>query len=193
MLPINREQAIELLNKDNPSTSNMNHYIESEAIMQGLAEHLEEDVEYWAMLGLLHDVDWEQTKDNVGEHGSKTAEILSKAGFDEKFIHLIQSHTYGYELVPKFLDKKRTEKVEYCLAASETMTGIVHAYALMRGKKISDMQVKGLKKKFKDKSFAANCNREIIREIEKTGLELSEFFQIAIDSIKKIKEEVGLE
>ena len=79
------------------------------------------------------------------------------------------------------------------MAASETLTGIIYAYALMRGKRISDMQVKGLKKKFKDKAFAQTCNRKIIREIEQTGLELSEFFQIAIDSVKGIKEEIGLE
>ena len=68
-----------------------------------------------------------------------------------------------------------------------------HAYALMRGKKISDMEVSGLKKKFKDKAFAANCSREIIMEIEKTGLSLDEFFRIAIESVKNIKSEIGLE
>ena len=78
------------------------------------------------------------------------------------------------------------------MAASETITGIIYAYALMRGKKISDMEVKGLKKKFKDKKFAENCNRDIVREIEQTGLTLDEFFQIAIDSVKKIKDQIGL-
>ena len=82
--------------------------------------------------------------------------------------------------------------MEFCLASAETLTGIIYAYALMRGKRISDMEVKGLKKKFKDKTFAANCNREIIREIEKAGLSLDEFFGIAIDGIKSIKGDVGL-
>jgi len=84
------------------------------------------------------------------------------------------------------------EKVEHCLASAETMTGIIYAYALMRDKRISDMELKGLKKKFKDKAFAQNCNREIIREIEKTGLTLDEFFQISIDALKNIKSEIGL-
>ena len=192
-LPINREQALELLKKDDLLESDLNHYLESEAIMKGLAEKFGEDIEYWGMLGLLHDIDWAATKENVEEHGTKAVDMLVDAGFDENFIHVLQSHVYGYDKIPKFADKQRSEKIEYCLAAAETMTGIIYAYALMRGKKISDMQTKGLKKKFKDKTFASNCNRDVIREIEKAGLELSEFFQISIDSIKKIKGDIGLE
>ena len=191
-LPISREQAIELLNSYNQKTSDMNHYLESEAIMRELAKHFNEDVEYWGILGLLHDVDWALTRDNPTEHLTKTKEILSKKGFDDEFIQIILSHGFGHEIMPHLKYKKRTRKIEHSLAAAETMTGIIYAYALMRDRKISDMKVKGLKKKFKDKSFAANCNREIIKEIEKTGLELNEFFEISINTIKKIKEEVGL-
>jgi len=211
VLPITREQAIELLKKYNQKESDMNHYLESEAIMRGLAEKFgaldghnsgEPDVEYWGMLGLLHDVDWALTRDNVSEHLAKAPEILKEAGFsprddsgepDEEFISVVESHGWGHEILPQWKDKKREKKVEHALAAAETMTGIIYAYALMRGKRISDMQVKGLKKKFKDKNFATNCNREIIREIEKTGLTLDEFFEISIESLKRIKEEIGLE
>jgi len=191
-LPINREQAIELLKKYPQEESDMNHYLESETIMRALAEKFEEDGEYWGMLGLLHDVDWALTKNEVAEHCIKVEEILKDVGFDEEFIQIIQSHGYGHEVIPKFKDKQRTEKIEYALAASETLTGIIYAYALMRGKKISDMEVKGLKKKFKDKAFAANCDREIIKEIEKTGLTLDEFLELSINAIKKIKDEIGL-
>ena len=89
--------------------------------------------------------------------------------------------------------KKRTKKIEHALAAAETLTGLIHTYALMRGKKISDMKAKGLKKKFKDKSFAAKIHRNIIEECKDIGLELNEFFEIAIESIKKIKNKVWLE
>lgn len=191
-LPINREQAIELLKKYPQEESDMNHYLESETIMRALAEKFEEDGEYWGMLGLLHDVDWALTKNEVAEHCIKVEEILKDVGFDEEFIQIIQSHGYGHEVIPKFKDKQRTEKIEYALAASETLTGIIYAYALMRGKKISDMEVKGLKKKFKDRAFAANCDREIIKEIEKTGLTLDEFLELSINAIKKIKDEIGL-
>ena len=198
---ISREKAIELLNSFEQKESDMNHYLESEAIMRGLAEHFNSlpssseqvDADYWGMLGLLHDVDWALTRENPSEHLSKTPEILKEAGFDEEFIGIVLSHGYGHEILPQWKNKQREKKVEHALAAAETMTGIIYAYALMRGKRISDMEVKGLKKKFKDKAFAQNCNREIIREIEKTGLELSEFFQISIDALKNIKGEIGLE
>ena len=117
--------------------------------------------------------------------------LLSDAGFDETFIHIILSHGYGFDCAD-LLHKKRTEKIEHALAAGETITGLIHAYALMRGKKISDMDAKGLLKKYKDKKFAQGCDREIIAEIEHVGIPLEEFFKIAIEAISGIKEEVGL-
>ncbi len=192
-LPINRGQALELLKQYEQTESDMNHYLESEAIMRALAEKFGEDTEYWGMLGLLHDVDWALTRNNIKEHLTKAPEILKEAGFDDEFINIIISHGYGHEILPQWIDKKRTEKIQHALAASETLTGIIYAYALMRGKKISDMEVKGLKKKFKDKSFAATCNRNIVKEIEQVGLSLDEFLELSIEAIKEIKDEVGLE
>ncbi len=193
-LPITRSRAIEIL-KSIPGNGDfeIGHYLESEAIMRGVARRLGEDEDYWGMLGLLHDIDWGLTKNEVSKHLTLAPEMLKKEGFDDEFIQIVLSHGYGFEELPELKDKQRTKKIEFALAASETMTGIVYAYALMRGKKISDMEVKGLKKKFKDKAFAAGCNREIIREIEKTGIPLDEFFQIAIDSMKGIKGEIRLE
>jgi len=187
-----RDEALEWLKSMPQAESDMNHYLESEAIMRALAEKFGEDVEYWGMLGLLHDIDWALTKDNWEEHVSKAEELLKEKGFDDEFIQIVQSHAYSYDEIPKFKDKKREKKVEFALASSETLTGIIYAYALMRGGKISDMEVSGLKKKFKDKRFAANCNRDIVREIEQTGLSLDEFFQISIEALKKIKDQIGL-
>ena len=192
-LPINRDQALEFLKSMPQLDSDMNHYLESEVIMKALAKHFNEDEEYWAMVGLLHDIDWSLTKNKCANHTVKAKDILKELGFDDEFIQTVQSHGYGYEEIPEFKDKKRTKKIEYALIASETITGIIYAYALIRGKKISDMKVKGLKKRFKEKSFAAKCNRDLIREIELTGLELSEFFQISLDAVKGIAEEIGLE
>ncbi len=190
-LPITREQAIELLKSMPQKESDWNHYLESESVMKKVAEKLGEDVEYWGMLGLLHDVDWALTRENWEEHCRKAEEILKEKGFDPAFIQIVQSHGYGYKEIPFLKDKKRTKKIEHALAASETVTGLIYAYALMRGK-ISGMEVKGLKKKFKDKRFAENCNREIIREIEEL-MELGEFFELAIRAMQDIKEEIGLE
>lgn len=191
-IPISREQALNLLKKLPQKESDFNHYLESEAIMKQLAEKLGEDIEYWGMLGLLHDVDWALTQEKPENHCIKAVEILKQEGFDDEFIKIIQSHGYSHEIIPSLKDKKRTKKVEHALAAAETLTGIIYSYALMRGKKISDMEVKGLKKKFKDKNFAMNCNREIIKEIEEAGISLDEFFGLSIEAIKNIKDLIGL-
>ena len=192
-LPITREEAIALLKSMPQLDSDINHYLETEAIMKALAERFGEDTEYWGMLGLLHDVDWALTKNDWSAHCIKAVELLKEKGFDDKFIENVQSHGCGYDEIPLLKDKKRNSKIQYCLVAAETLTGIIHAYALMKGKKISDMDARGLKKKFKDKKFAANCNRELVKEIELTGLSIDEFFTLSVESIKKIKDQIGLE
>ncbi len=192
-LPISREEAITLLNSMPQLESDMSHYLETEAIMKSLAIKFNDDVEYWAMLGLLHDIDWALTKNDWSKHCIKAVELLKEKGFDEEFIENVQSHGYGYDEIPSLKDKKRTLKIQYCLVAAETLTGIIYAYALLKGKKVSDMDAQGLKKKFKDKRFAANCNRELIKEIELAGLSLDDFFSLSIESIKSIKTQIGLE
>ncbi len=192
-LPLSREQALEFVKKHNRHEKDLIHYLESEAIMRELAKKLGEDEEYWGMLGLVHDIDWGLTKENVETHLTKAPELLKEAGFDDEFIQIVLSHGYGFEELPHLKDKKRSEKVEYALAASETITGLVHAYVLMRGNKISDTKPKGLKKKFKDKTFAAKIDRDIIRECENLGVTLDEFLETAIEGIKKIKDDIGLE
>jgi len=192
-LPINRDEAIELLKKYNSTEekSDWNHFIESEAIMKEVAGKLGEDPEKWGMLGLLHDIDWGLTKQNAEEHLTKAPELLKEAGFDDEFIADVVSHGCGFECAD-LKDKKRTKKVEFALAASETLTGLIHAYSRMRGNKISDMEVSGLKKKFKDKAFAAGCDRNIIKECENLGIPLDEFLGLGISGMKKIKDEIGL-
>ena len=190
-LPLSRSEALDLVKKYNSDERDIVHYLESEAVLRAIARRLGEDEAYYGMLGLLHDVDWGLTKDNPVTHLTKMPKILSDAGFDETFIHIILSHGYGFDCAD-LLHKKRTEKIEHALAAGETITGLIHAYALMRGKKISEMDAKGLLKKYKDKRFAQGCDREIIAEIEHVGIPLEEFFKIAIEAISGIKEEVGL-
>jgi len=191
-LPITREKAIEILKSQNPEEFDLIHYLMSEAVMKEVAKLIGEDENYYGMLGLLHDIDWTLTKNEVSTHLSKAPEILRSLGFDEEFIEIVLSHGYGFRELPELKDKARTRKIEWALAASETLTGLIYAYALMRGKRISDMEVKGLKKKFKDKAFATGCDREIIKEIEQTGLSLDQLFEVGIVGIKKIKDEIGL-
>jgi hypothetical protein len=192
-LPMTREEAIVLLKSMPQANSDMNHYLETEAIMGALAERFGENAEYWGMLGLLHDVDWALTRNDWREHCIKAVEILKAKGFDYTFIENVQSHGFGYDEIPLLKDKKRNSKIQHCLTAAETLTGIIYAYALMRGKRISEMDAKGLKKKFNDKKFAANCNRELVKEIELAGLPMDDFFTLSIEAIKKIKDRIGLE
>lgn len=191
-LSIDRDSALKLLRSMEQEDSDMLHYLETEAVMRALAEKFGENPDYWGILGLLHDVDWALTKNNQSEHCIKAREILEKVGFDDYSIDIIQSHGYGCEEIPSLLNKKRSQKIEFALASAETVVGLIYAYALMRNKTISGMEVSKLKKKFKDKKFAAGCNREIILEIEKTGLTLEEFFQISIEALTNIKETIGL-
>ena len=188
-LPINREEALNLIEQYRKNNSDIIHYLESEAIMGALARRLGENEEYWKMLGLLHDVDWGITKSDTKKHLTKAPDILKKAGFDDKFIQTVLSHGYGWDCAD-LKDKKRTENVEYALACAETVTGLIHSYALMR-KSFEGMEVNGLKKKMKDKRFAAGINREVILECEKIGLSLDEFLDIAIKAVQSIAKEVG--
>lgn len=184
-LPITRNQAIEYLKSLNQSETDMNHYLATESIMIKLADKFNENKEYWGMIGLLHDIDWALTKDNVKEHCTKAKEMLTELKFNEEFIETIQSHCYNNERVPFFINKRRNSKIQHSLTAAETLTGIINSYKLMRGT-MESMEVKGLKKKFKDKKFAFNCNRELIKEIELTGITLDEFFELSIDAMKTI-------
>lgn len=190
-LPITKEQAWELVKKYNSDERDLIHYLESEAVCRALAHRLGDDENYFSMLGLLHDLDWGITKNDDKTHLTKAPNILRKAGFDEKFIEILVSHGYGFDCA-NLLDKKRTKKEEFILACGETVTGLIHAYALMRGNKVSDMEVSGLKKKFKDKTFARGIDRKIILECEKLDLSLEEFFELAINAIQSIKDKVGL-
>lgn len=189
-LPITREQAWVLVKKYNSDHGDLHHYLESEAVMRGLARRLGEDEAYWGMLGLVHDIDWGITKHDSKTHLTKAPAILKDAGFSDEFVQIIVSHGYGFDCAG-LLDKKRANVVEHALAAAETVTGLVHAYALMRNG-IAGMDVSGLKKKFKDKKFAAGVRRDVIEESQKLGLTFDEFLSIAITAIASIAGEVGL-
>ncbi|MFA5813967.1 MAG: lysine--tRNA ligase [Patescibacteria group bacterium] len=190
-LPMSRDEAWKLVKKYNKKQANLNHYLESEAVMRKLAERLGKDIELWGMLGLLHDIDWEETEDDSVNHLTKAPEMLKQAGFDDNFINTVISHGYGFECAG-LQNKKRGSDVEYALACAETVTGLIYATALMRPDKIAALEAKSVKKKFKDKSFSAKVDREVIRECEKLGLELDEFLNLAIEAMRGIAGEIGL-
>ena len=186
-----RDEAWNLLTQHMKDPANLNHSRESEVIMRALARKLGEDEEYWGNLGLLHDVDWEYGED---VHCKKCLEILSEAGFSKEFIETIISHGYGVLACGEELAaKKRLTKTQHLLAAAETVTGLIYATALVRpDKKLESVEVKSIKKKMKDKSFAAKVNRNIIYECEEAGISLDEFIEISLQAMKEIAAEIGV-
>jgi len=164
----------------------LRHSEETEAIMIALAEYFGEDKELWGVTGLLHDLDYEQTKNCPENHGLRTCEILKDEGYDiPSMFHAIKAHTEKLG----FLDVKRESRLDFCLSAAESITGLIFAYSLMRpNKSLEGASVKSLTKKFKDKSFAAKVNRELISDIEKAGLSRYEFFEISLKAISDLKQ-----
>lgn len=186
-----REEAYKILTEHMKDPVNLAHSRESEVIMRALARYLGQDEEYWGILGLLHDVDWEYGED---EHCKKCREILASADFDNEFIETVISHGYGFNCAGgELIDKKRTTKIQHLLAAAETITGLIYAAALVRpNKKLAEVEVKSIKKRMKDKSFAAKINRDVIRECEKADIPLDNFIDISLNAMKEIADEIGI-
>ena len=192
-LGIDKKQAEELLDKHVKDEIVKMHCWESEAIMRELARHFNEDEESWGIIGLLHDIDWDLTKDNPKEHTVKAVDILKQAGASDFLIETIVSHGYGSELCGINQDKIRTTKIQHALAAAETLTGLIIASALVQPeKKLASVKLESLKKKFKSKAFAAKCDRKIILECEKIGLSLDEFLRIGLRALQGIADKLGL-
>lgn len=192
-LNITKEQADELVGKYITDPRTKLHSIESQAIMEKLAEHFGEDKERWGIIGLLHDIDWDLTKDNTKEHCVKAAGILKEVGASDFLIETILSHGYGNDQCGAPQDKQRSTRLQYCLATAETLTGLIIASTLMQpDKKLSSLSFESLKKKFKNNKFAANCSREIIMECEKAGLSLDEFLKIGLEALQGISNKLGL-
>ncbi|MBM3303499.1 MAG: HD domain-containing protein [Candidatus Aenigmarchaeota archaeon] len=159
------------------------HCIEVSAIMRALARELGEDEERWASLGLLHDLDFETEKD-LATHGKRTADILKAEGYDEAFIRSMLSHN------EEGMGVRRESRIDYCLSAADNISGLIYAYALMR-KGLDGMEVKGLKKRIKEKSFAAAIRRDLILDIEKAGVPLDKFLEISIRAMQGIAKDIG--
>lgn len=180
-----REQAIELWKKYNKSESLFHHALSVEAVMREFAAKYGEDEEYWGIVGLLHDIDWEMFPE---EHCRVAPRLLSEAGCDEALIHAVCSHGYGV-----CVDVKPEKKMEKVLFTIDELTGLITATALMRPEKMQGITVKSVKKKWSSKGFAAGVNREIISHgAELLGEDIPMIIQTSIDAMTKIAPEIGL-
>ena len=181
-----REKAFALLQEYNQNPALVVHGMAVEAIMRFYARQAGEDPEYWGCVGLLHDVDYERYPE---EHCKKAVEILQNAGYDEGFIRAVVSHGYG--LVCDVEPQLYMEKVLYTV---DEMSGLINAAAILRpSHSVMDLEVKSVKKKFKDKKFAAGVNREVILDgCKRLGAELDEVIAECIAGMLENHEALGL-
>lgn len=184
---IARNEAFELLKKYNKDPFHIQHALTVEAVMKWFANELGygDDAEYWGIVGLLHDIDFEEYPD---EHCIKAPELLREAGVGENIIHSVCSH--GYSIT---VDIKPEHEMEKVLYGADELTGLIWAAALMRpSKSTKDMELKSLKKKYKSKGFAAGCSREVIeRGAELLGWELSELQERTLEAMKASEDAIN--
>ena len=184
---ISRDAVWELLRKYNQDSFHIQHALTVEGVMKWYARELgyAEDEEYWGIVGLLHDIDFEQYPE---EHCIKAPELLREGGVGEDIIHAVCSH--GYELT---VDVKPEHEMEKVLYAVDELTGLIWAAALIRpSKSVQDMEVKSVRKKYKSANFAAGCSRAVIeRGADMLGYELNDLIQKTILAMRSCEREVG--
>lgn len=190
---ISREDAAALLKKYNKDPFHIQHAFTMEAVMQWYAKELgyENDAEYWGIVGLLHDIDFELYPE---EHCLKAPELLKEGGVGDDIIHAVCSHGYGITVgCGKTIDVKPEHKMEKVLFAADELTGLIWAAALMRpSKSTKDMELKSLKKKYKSKGFAAGCSREVIeRGADQLGWELEKLLTMTLQAMADCEDEIN--
>lgn len=182
---ISRDEAHALLLENLTDPAMQAHSLESEAVLRALAKRLGQDEELWGLAGLLHDLDYAATKDNPARHGLDAADMLA-GKLPEEALHAIRAHNGAHTGVTP------QSPFDFALRCGETITGMVHAGALVRPTKLDGMDAKSLKKKLKDKAFAASVCRETIAEHQQLGLEQAEFLTLAIAAVATVAGQVGL-
>ena len=192
METITRDDAFSLLKKYNKDPFHIQHALTVEAVMKWYANELGygEDAEYWGIVGLLHDIDFELYPE---EHCLKAPEMLREAGVGEDVIHSVVSHGYGITVgCGVTIDVAPEQEMEKVLFAADELTGLIWAAALMRpSKSTKDMELKSLKKKYKTPAFAAGCSREVIgRGAELLGWELDVLLTRTLEAMKALPVEL---
>ena len=186
-MELTREQALELLKEYNKESFHLRHALTVEAVMRWFAQELGYggEADFWAAAGLLHDLDFEQYPE---EHCVKVREIMEARGLEPALIHAVVSHGWGMTEG----DAQPEHQMEKVLFAVDELTGLIGAAALMRpSKSVQDMELSSLKKKFKDKRFAAGCSRETIQQgAELLGWELSELLERTLQAMKATEADI---
>ena len=195
MNTIKRDEAFNLLKKYNTDPFHIQHALTVEAVMKWYANELGygADAEYWGIVGLLHDIDFELYPE---EHCLKAPEMLREARVGEDVIHAVVSHGYGITVgCGTTLDVEPEHEMEKVLFAADELTGLIWAAALMRpSKSTKDMELKSLKKKYKSKGFAAGCSREVIeRGAQQLGWELEKLLTMTLQAMAASEDTINAE
>ena len=187
MSNVTREQALDLLQKYNKEPFHILHGLTLEGVMAWFAQENGEDAEFWGLCGLLHDVDFEMYPE---EHCVKAPELLAEINASEEMVHAICSHAYG-----SCSDVEPVHLMEKIMFAVDELTGLIGAAARMRpSKSVMDMELSSLKKKFKDKKFAAGCSRDVIKEgADRLGWTLDETMEKTIQAMRSCEVSVAAE
>lgn len=186
-MELTREQAMGLLRKYNTEPFHIQHALTVEGVMRWFAQESGEDPDFWGLCGLLHDVDFEKWPE---QHCRKAPELLAEVNASPEMVHAICSHGYGI-----CCDVEPTAQMEKILFAADELTGLIGAAARMRpSKSVMDMELSSLKKKFKDKKFAAGCSRDVIRTgADRLGWSLDELMEKTILAMRSCEASVAKE
>jgi hypothetical protein len=181
-----REQALKLVKEKIENKNLIKHSLAVETCMKFLAKYFNEDEEKWGLAGLLHDIDYEKTKDNPNLHSLKGAEFLEKLGLEKEIVEAVKTHNEAHGILPE----TKMAKALYCV---DPLTGLIVAATLvLPSKKLNDLTVENVLNRFKEKSFARGAKREIILKCSDINLTLEEFIEICLKAMQEISVELGL-
>ncbi|MFC2070130.1 HDIG domain-containing metalloprotein [Chloroflexota bacterium] len=181
-----REEALDSIYENVENDNLVKHMLATEAIMGALAERLGRDKEEWRLAGLLHDIDVELTEGDMATHGRLGADLLREMAVEETIIHAILAHN-------EMLGVPCETDLDKALFCADPLTGLITAAALVRpDKKLGSVEAKSVRKRFKEKSFAAGANRENIATCSELGIELDDFIEIGLKAMQGIAGELGL-
>ena len=183
---MNREEALQILKKNLKNKNLVNHCVAAEVVMRRLALHFGEDEEKWGLAGLLHDIDYDNTKDQPEQHSLLGAEMLSEMGLPEDLVYAVKVHNECHGL-------PRNSLMDKALYAADPTTGLIVAGALIKPeKKLSAIDVPFLVNRMNEKSFARGANREQIRSSSELGLTLEEFLGLSLEAMQNASDQLGL-
>jgi putative nucleotidyltransferase with HDIG domain len=181
---MDRNAALALVRDKAEKETTVRHLISVEGVMRRLARHFGEDEDQWALVGLFHDLDQDQTHDDPDRHAYEAADWLREAGVDERVVTGVLAHAH---------ERYRTDRMTQAVVHADAVAGLLVAAALVRPEKAKGMKVSSVKKKLKDKAFAPGVNRDEILEVEeKLGLPLEEFFALGIEGLQSVAPEIDL-